>query len=277
VTAGAPASTRQATTQPASAPSQSADASSNGSDGAEGSPLSTPSAVAQQANAAGTFATAAAAAAAAVPGVRTQPAAAESILGPRTTNVAEAADRLMNQVVRTIRTFDTSAGPSVEARVSDPNLGDVRVVVTGRAGEIVQAQLVVRDRAAADAIAQAAARIHSTSDGLAGVSLTVRSEDAGTASGGRPGGGFDAADWSAGTGYGSGAGAHGSGNQAGNQQGAGTGGLASGGDGSGGSQTSHDAPNATPRIARVIQPQQPVPGRSLRSPLPGGSSVDIRA
>ena len=74
--------------------------------------------------------------------------------------------RYRGQVVQTIHTYQTSAGPSLEAHFSDPNFGDVRMIVTGRAGEIVQAQLVVRDRVAADAINTAAARMHAAGDGL---------------------------------------------------------------------------------------------------------------
>jgi hypothetical protein len=194
----------------------------------------------------------------------------------------------MNQVVQTVRTFQTSAGPALEARVNDPALGDVRVVVTGRAGEVVQAQLIVRDRAAADTLAQAAARVGATSDALAGVSLTVRSESGGSTAGGHAGSGFEAAAWGA-PGYGTdrgGGGSTGSSTSSGSNAPAGSNGFAGG-------STSHAGHGGGPGTGGgPTGPQErpaPAAGRSPRPSLPVGlpgardgsssdrRSLDIRA
>ena len=183
----------------------------------------------------------------------------------------------MNQVIGTVRTYQTSAGQAVEARITDPTLGDVRVIVTGRIGEVIQAQLVVRDRGAADAITQAAARVGSTSDALAGVNLTVRSESNGASTGGRSGNAFESAGW--GSGY---AGSHGHNENARNGQSldnqAGVTGEGSGngsGRGSGSSaDTSRNATSPHPAIrSDAAHPGRPLP----KTPLTGGSSLDIRA
>jgi hypothetical protein len=179
----------------------------------------------------------------------------------------------MTQVVQTIHTYQTSAGPSLEAHFSDPNFGDVRMIVTGRAGEIVQAQLVVRDRVAADAINTAAARMHAAGDGLSGVSVTVRSEG-GTSTGGRSGSNaFESAGWASGGGYAAGGGPGGS---AGHGQGPGNGEAAVAGNATGGEPGSGS--RGAPKPAPVTRPEpdrlsRPAPGTSL----PGGSSLDIRA
>jgi hypothetical protein len=214
--------------------------------------------------------------------VRAGSEAVAAVTGP--SSVEESANRIMNQVVQTIRTYQTAAGPSVEARVSDPNLGDVRVIVTGRAGEVVQAQLVCRDRAAADALVQATARVHATSDALAGVSVSVRSEG-GSTTGGRAGRDpFEAAAWTGG-GYGAASDQAGRDGRAQSFPGDPNSGTASGpqsgphsGTGSGTSAGAGDqsraaigpAPVARPRIPATVLPMP-------RPPLPGGSSLDIRA
>jgi hypothetical protein len=182
----------------------------------------------------------------------------------------------MNQVVQTIHTYQTTAGPALEARISDPNLGDIRLVVIGRAGEIVQAQLIVRDRVAADAITAAAVRMRDTGDALAGVTVSVRSEAGGSATGGHAGSNaFEAAGWTAGSGYGAGSGpdAHGGHGQGlGNQDAAATGNGMAGqsGRGDGSTQAPKPAPVARPEISRT--------GRSMsQTTIPGGPSLDIRA
>jgi len=215
--------------------------------------------------------------------VRAGSEAVAAAAGP--SSVEESANRIMNQVVQTIRTFQTAAGPSVEARVSDPDLGDVRVIVTGRAGEVVQAQLVCRDRATADALIQATARVHATSDALAGVSVSVRSEG-GSTSGERSGRNpFEAAGWTGG-GYGPAsdqAGREGRGQafpgdpaSAGFGTGAGTNSNSAGtGAGSGSADQSRPAigtsPAVRPRIS--VPPDLPI----VRPPVAGSSSLDIRA
>ena len=185
-----------------------------------------------------------------------------------------AADRLMNQVVQTIHTYQTSDGPALEARVSDPTLGDVRVVVTGRAGEIVQAQLVVRDRATADAISAAATRMQASGDALTGVSVSVRSDGGGSATGGHAGG--DPAEAGTGTrdGYSAGFGPSNNGNhgQSAGNQGSGMAGSETGHPSSGGGspESATPTPVSLPATAR--------PNRQLpRTLLPGGSSLDVRA
>jgi hypothetical protein len=190
--------------------------------------------------------------------------------------LAEAADKLMNQVVQTIHTYQTAAGPSLEARISDPNLGDVRMVVTGRAGEIVQAQLIVRDRVTADAITAAAARMHSTSDALSGVSVSVRSEGGGSATGGRAGSNaFEAAGWTAGGGYGAGTGPDGRG---GHGQGVGNQDPAAAGNGTSGQSGRGEGSTQTPKPVPIPRQETVRTGRSMsRTTLPGGPSLDIRA
>jgi hypothetical protein len=222
-------------------------------------------------------AAAALSAAGAVAGAASRLSQGEAVAGIRPpVDVADAADKLMNQVVQTIHTFETSAGPALEARVSDPNLGDVRMVVTGRAGEIVQAQLVVRDRISADAITAAVARMHAAGDGLAGVSVTVGTESGDSSLGGRAGSNaFEAAGWTAGGGYGA---AGGSGANGGHGQSAGNGEAAPAGNGSGGQPGGGDSSRATPRPVPSARPESTRVNRSLTgTPLPGGSSLDIRA
>jgi hypothetical protein len=195
--------------------------------------------------------------------------------------VAESAEKLMSQVAQTIRTFHTSDGPGIEARVSDPILGDVTLIVTGRAGEVVQAQLVARDRVAADALSQAAARINATSNALAGVSVTVRSESGGgSTTGGRAGGNpFEATGWTSNGGYGAGSGQGGRGDQGqgvGSQNAGGAGSGPGNGTGSGlgtgnpSSNATHSVPVLRPQTTRATSPMP-------RTPIPGGPSLDIRA
>lgn len=188
----------------------------------------------------------------------------------------------MSQVVHTIHTYQSAAGPVVEARVIDPNLGDVRLVVTGRAGEIVQAQLVVKDRASAEALTAAAARVHATGDALAGVNVTVRTETGGTSTATGRGGNSEAAALATNAGNGDPASGNGHGSQgttAGSQLGPGSGGGSGTGSGSGtgaqagGSHESH-GPAASPFDHSTIAH----PGRGRLQPPPAtGSSLDIRA
>jgi hypothetical protein len=182
----------------------------------------------------------------------------------------------MNQVVQTVHIYQTTAGPSLEARVSDANLGDVRLVVTGRVGEIVQAQLIVHDRATADAITAAASRLSATSDALAGVSVTVRSDGEGSATGGRAGSNaFEAAGWTGGGGYGTG---NSSGGNGGHGGGVGDQNAAGAGNGAGGGAGTGDASRGMPRPAPIAHPDTARPNLPMpRSPLRGGSSLDIRA
>jgi hypothetical protein len=193
-------------------------------------------------------------------------------------DLADAANRLMNQVVGTIHTYQTSAGPALETRISDPVLGDVRVIASGRAGEIVQAQLVVRDRVSVEAISAAVTRMRSTGDGLTGVSVSVRTEGGSTSMGGRAGSNaFEAAGWTAGGEYGT---ASGSGANGGHGQGSGNGeqATAAGGNGGGSQPGSGDSPRGPHRSVPATRPESTTTTRPLpRTPLRGGSSLDIRA
>jgi hypothetical protein len=193
----------------------------------------------------------------------------------------------MSQVVQTVRAFQTSAGPSLEARVTDANLGDVRVIVTGRAGEMLQAQLVVQNRGAADALVHAAAAMHASSDALAGVNVTVRSESGGSwNTAGRGGNAFESAGWTAGS-WGSASGGNSGGASSGDRAGAGLANQAGSGSGSGngtggngtgaGSTPDGSRESARPSANPIGQPSR-VAGRPLtRQPLPGGSQGDRRS
>jgi hypothetical protein len=90
-------------------------------------------------------------------------------------------EHLLDRVVHQIRTLGTSSDPALEARLQDPELGSVRVLVAGRTGEIVRAEVFVADQSIADALTRAVDRT-ATSHGLAGIDLRIRTEP------GRPGG-----------------------------------------------------------------------------------------
>ena len=98
--------------------------------------------------------------------------------GPAAPTAAAASgevDRLLGRVVEQIRTVAGSSSPALEARLQDPQLGTLHLVVAGRAGEVVQAELVVADARSADALARAIDR-SSAGNGLAGIDLRVRTE-----------------------------------------------------------------------------------------------------
>jgi hypothetical protein len=212
-----------------------------------------------------------------ISGVQPQSAATQTLGGTATpVDLAEAADKIMNAVLQTVHTYQTSSGPALEARVNDPNLGDVRMIVTGRAGEIVQAQLVVQSRGAAGGTAAAATRMHNSGDALAGVSVTVRSEGGGNSTGGRPGNNaFESTGWGSGNGYGANAGSSGNG---GHGQSLADQGAAAAGTGSGGQPGAGQGSREAPRPAPVIRPEVPTSTRTAPAkPLAGGSSLDIRA
>jgi hypothetical protein len=192
-------------------------------------------------------------------------------------DLVDSADRLMNQIVKTIHTYQTSAGPALEARVSDAVLGDVKVIVTGQAGEIIQAQLVVRDRFTADALLTAAARSHASGEALTGVNVSVRSESGGSwTSNQRSGGAAESMGWgqSSGSHSGTGDAGAGRGNEPGNPASGGNGtGTGPSANGSHGSHGSGRSPAASGGSAG------PAPTRRSTSGLPktGRSSLDIRA
>jgi hypothetical protein len=204
------------------------------------------------------------------------PRPTQGVVGAQSSqDLVDSADRLMNQVVKTIHTYQTSGGPALEARISDPVLGNVKVIVTGQAGEIVQAQLVVRDRFTADALLIAAARSHASGEALTGVNVSVRSESGGSWTSNRRSGGAAAESmgWgqSSGSHSGTGDAGAGRGNEPGNPttggNGTGTGPSANGSHGSGRSPAASGGSAA------------PAPTRRSTSGLPktGRSSLDIRA
>jgi hypothetical protein len=86
------------------------------------------------------------------------------------------ADRLLDQVVGQIRLHGANGVPGLESRFHDPQLGSLRLVIVGRAGETVRAELIAADPATADALVRAADRAVSGSLGLAGIDLRIRSE-----------------------------------------------------------------------------------------------------
>jgi hypothetical protein len=205
-------------------------------------------------------------------------APASTSIGTAAPDLADSADLLMNQVVKTIHSYQTTNGPALEAHISDPILGDVKLTVTGQAGEIVQAQLVVGNRASADALLTAAARSHASGEALTGVNVSVRSESGESwNSNGRSGSNAaDSMTWGQGTnshaGPGDGSGRSG---DAGTLSTAGNGASGHGpgtGPSTGGAPGSERSSTASARssAATVRQPNS----RPQRS---GGSSLDIRA
>jgi hypothetical protein len=184
----------------------------------------------------------------------------------------------MSQVVQTLHTYQTSGGPAIEARISDPNLGDVKLVVTGRAGEILQAQLIVGDRTSADALTAAAARVHATSDALAGVNVTVRSEASGSWTAGGRNGGSDAEAWMAGNRSGASGSNPGDGRANQGAAGGASSGSASGGGGAPMGLPSEGSRGSRPAASPFDLAHSVDTGRTTpRPPLSSGSSIDIRA
>ena len=86
------------------------------------------------------------------------------------------ADRLLDQVIGQIRLHGGNVVPSLETRLHDPQLGSLRLVLLGRAGETIHAELIAADPATADAISRAADRAIAGSLSLAGIDLRIRSE-----------------------------------------------------------------------------------------------------
>jgi hypothetical protein len=85
-------------------------------------------------------------------------------------------------VVERIRTAGGSSEPALEARIHDPELGTVRLLVAGRAGEVVRAELIVTDGRVADALARAIDR-SAAGNGLTGIDLRIRMDSTGLDSG----------------------------------------------------------------------------------------------
>jgi len=166
-------------------------------------------------------------------------------------------DRLLSRVIERIRTVSSSSRPALEARLHDPELGTIRVLVAGRAGEVVRAELFVADQRIADAFSRAVDR-SSTGHGLAGIDLRIRTDSMG----------FDA-------------GATGSGStpDRGGRDGGPSGWAGAGADAGGGFRGGGDASRdgvgpdrPAPRRASTVPP---IPALARRGPA--GGSLDIRA
>jgi hypothetical protein len=99
------------------------------------------------------------------------------------------ADRAVTDALNRIRTTVRAGVPSLESRIDDAQLGSIRVLVSGRPGEAIHAELVARDPAAAQELTQALHRALASGATLpAGVDLSIRT-DAPTrpSAGGHPG------------------------------------------------------------------------------------------
>jgi hypothetical protein len=181
----------------------------------------------------------------------------------------------MSQVVSTIHTVQTTGGPGLEARMTDSVLGDVKMTVTGQAGQIVEAQLVVRDRVTADALLSAAARSHASGDALTGVNLSVRTESGGSwTSNGRSGGNASEA-----LAWGQGGGPHQGPGDGSAPRGNDSSALAGGGNGTGNGSAAGGSHGSERSPAAPVRPSVPAPLRRLTTGLDksGGSSLDVRA
>jgi hypothetical protein len=89
---------------------------------------------------------------------------------------------LIGQVIDRARLHVTGGTPGLESRFHDPQLGDLRLVVIGRPGDLIRAELFTSDPLAADALARAADRATTGSAGLAGIQLHIRTEGGSAAS-----------------------------------------------------------------------------------------------
>jgi hypothetical protein len=92
-------------------------------------------------------------------------------------------DQFLSGVLERIRTVSTNGGTGLEARLQHPDLGSVRLVVSGQQGDVVRAELIASDRASADALSRALDRA-SIGHGLAGIDLRIRAESAASSAGG---------------------------------------------------------------------------------------------
>jgi hypothetical protein len=213
-------------------------------------------------------------------GAARSPQAAAAVGGVQSAqDLTDSADRLMGQVVKTIHSFQTTSGPALEARISDPILGDVKLTVAGQAGEIVQAQLVVGSRATADALVTAAARSHASGEALAGVNVSVRTESGGSWSSNGRSGGTAAESMTWGQGASSHAGSGDGGGRGGDPGTLSTAGNGASGHGPGTGPSAggtHGSERSSTTSTRPVAPgtlRQP----TSRLPRSGGSSLDVRA
>jgi hypothetical protein len=91
-------------------------------------------------------------------------------------------DRLIDQVIDRARLHATGGTPGLESRFHDPQLGDLRLVVVGRPGDLIRAELFAADPLAAEALSRAADRAATGPAGLAGIQLHIRTEAGSAAS-----------------------------------------------------------------------------------------------
>ena len=124
---------------------------------------------------------AASAAASLARGRSTQDAAPVGLHAATSPEMATAADETVARIVERLATLGGRLVPGLEARLHHPELGDVRITVAGRAGDVLQAQIVARDDQAAAALSRSVDRYHQAGGDLTGISLHVRAETGGNA------------------------------------------------------------------------------------------------
>jgi hypothetical protein len=122
-----------------------------------------------------------------------QAASTTRATGPDATTTTEGADRprvidpanvdrLIGQVIDRARMHVNGGTPGLESRFHDPELGDLRLVVVGRPGDLIRAELFASDPRAAEALSRAADRAATGPAGLAGIQLHIRTEAGSAAS-----------------------------------------------------------------------------------------------
>jgi hypothetical protein len=114
------------------------------------------------------------------------PSAASGEASTRTPKAhAAAAELVIGQIVDRLRTFRADGAPAVETRFEDPQLGEIRLVITGHAGETLRAELVASSSQAADALGRALVHVTAAGglDPLRQIDLRIRTADAGPAFG----------------------------------------------------------------------------------------------
>lgn len=102
--------------------------------------------------------------------------------GTRAGSIQADADRLLARAVAWVRGVAVTGAPALEARLHDPVLGHLRILVAGRAGDVVRAELVASDHGIADALAHAAAGA-AVDNLLSGIELRIRAQTTGVGAG----------------------------------------------------------------------------------------------
>jgi len=91
--------------------------------------------------------------------------------------VGGVADRVVAEAMGRIRTATRAGVPGLESRIDDPELGSIRILVSGRPGETIHAELIARDPAAARELSAALDRALAAGASMpAGVDLHVRTD-----------------------------------------------------------------------------------------------------